>query len=62
MKGPDFVSRLRGYVNIMGPNPPSDDVFACIVRRAMLLRSLIERTRVSTARSEPASTRACCGR
>jgi len=44
-KGPDFVSRLRGYLDILGPNPvgnPRDDP-AFIVRRAMLLRSLIER-------------------
>ena len=44
VKGPDFVSRLRGYVNIMGPNPVGDTDFACIIRRAMLLRSMIERT------------------
>lgn len=43
-KGPDFVSRLRGYVNILGPNQTDEDwdqLF--IVRRAMLLRSLLER-------------------
>lgn len=43
-KGPDFISRLRGYVNILGPNQvntQSDSLF--IVRRAMLLRSLIAR-------------------
>lgn len=43
-KGPDFVSRLRGYVNILGPNQSDekwDQLF--IIRRAMLLRSLIER-------------------
>lgn len=43
-KGPDFISRLRGYVNILGPNPKEgnlDQLF--ILRRAMLLRSLIER-------------------
>lgn len=43
-KGPDFVSRLRGYVNTLGPNQTDerwDQVF--IVRRAMLLRSLLER-------------------
>lgn len=41
-KGPDFVSRLRGYVNILGPNQTDeqkDQLF--IVRRAMLLRSLL---------------------
>lgn len=43
-KGPDFVSRLRGYVNILGPNQTDehwDQLF--IIRRAMLLRSLIMR-------------------
>ncbi|HVJ50302.1 RyR domain-containing protein [Desulfitobacterium sp.] len=43
-KGPDFISRLRGYVNILGPNQTDDQwdqLF--IVRRAMLLRSLMER-------------------
>lgn len=43
-KGPDFLSRLRGYVNILGPNQTdqhSDQLF--IVRRAMLLRGLLER-------------------
>lgn len=43
-KGPDFVSRLRGYVNILGPNQQDekwDQLF--VIRRAMLLRSLLER-------------------
>lgn len=43
-KGPDFISRLRGNVNILGPNPAShraDQLF--VIRRAMLLRSLFER-------------------
>ncbi|MGD2093225.1 MAG: RyR domain-containing protein [Candidatus Aminicenantes bacterium] len=49
-KGPDFVSRLKGYVNIMGPNPinrddgrdtaPCGDRFF-IIRRAVLLRALL---------------------
>ena len=43
VKGPDFVSRLRGYVNILGPNPTSETDAEYVVRRAMLLRSLIER-------------------
>lgn len=42
-KGPDFVSRLRGYVNILGPNKTSGDDQLYIIRRAMLLRSLIDR-------------------
>ena len=43
-KGPDFISRLRGYVNILGVNQTDrewDQLF--IIRRAMLLRSLLER-------------------
>ena len=49
-KGPDFVSRLKGYVNIMGPNrrkavsllvAEADPCF--VVRRAILLRSILER-------------------
>jgi hypothetical protein len=42
-KGPDFVSRLRGYVNIMGPNRAGDDDDFFIIRRALLLRSLLMR-------------------
>ena len=43
-KGPDFISRLRGYVNILGPNQTDEkEDLLFIVRRAMLLRSLIER-------------------
>ncbi len=45
-KGPDFVSRLKGYVNILGPNPqggePLYDPYS-IIRRAILLRSLLAR-------------------
>ena len=44
-KGPDFVSRLRGYVNVRGPNPdlskPADRSY--LLRRAMIARSLLER-------------------
>jgi hypothetical protein len=43
VKGPDFVSRLRGYVNILGLNPTDDGDAEYVLRRAMLLRSLIER-------------------
>ncbi|MDD4716277.1 MAG: Ryanodine receptor Ryr [Oscillospiraceae bacterium] len=42
-KGPDFISRLRGYINILGPNQSSDDDQLFMLRRAMLMRSLIER-------------------
>jgi len=46
VKGPDFVSRLKGFVNIMGPNPAhaiagGDPYY--VLRRAILLRSIISR-------------------
>jgi hypothetical protein len=42
-KGPDFVSRLRGYVNIKGPNPnPADEDRMYVIRRALILRPLLE--------------------
>jgi hypothetical protein len=45
-KGVDFLSRIKGYLNILGPNRQSscnmdDDYF--VVRRAILLRSMFER-------------------
>lgn len=42
-KGPDFVSRLRGHVDILGPDPMDLDDRTYPIRRAFLLRSLIER-------------------
>ncbi len=45
VKLPDFVSRLRGFLNVLGPNVqdsgPRDPFF--ILRRAILLRSILER-------------------
>ena len=49
-KLPDFVSRLKGYVDVLGPNPreparpgqPHSDPYF-VVRRAILLRSILER-------------------
>jgi hypothetical protein len=49
-KGPDFVSRLKGYVNILGPNQQkparpgaaSADPYY-LIRRAILLRSTLKR-------------------
>ena len=43
VKGPDFVSRLRGSINVLGPNKRSDSDKNHILRRALLLRSLAER-------------------
>jgi hypothetical protein len=42
-KKPDFLSRLRAYVNVYGPNPQSEHDVAYILRRALLLRSLLQR-------------------
>ena len=45
-KGPDFVSRLKGFINVLGPNPVKeeggDPYF--IIRRAILLRSSLKRS------------------
>jgi len=42
-KGPDFVSRLKGTINVLGPNPKDGSDKNYILRRALLLRSLCER-------------------
>ncbi|PCD34560.1 hypothetical protein FGRA07_08878 [Fusarium graminearum] len=49
-KKPDFISRLSAHINVAGPNPPKpgnpavnvNDDKMVIMRRAMLLRSLLE--------------------
>jgi len=43
VKGPDFVSRLRGTINVLGPNPRNAQDKNYILRRALLLRSLCAR-------------------
>ncbi|TRZ54057.1 ATP-binding protein, partial [bacterium] len=40
-KGTDFVSRLRGYMDIIGSNPTDENDHLYVVRRAMLLRSIL---------------------
>lgn len=42
-KKPDFISRLRGFVDILGPNKSHADDTAVVLRRALLLRSLLLR-------------------
>ena len=42
-KKPDFLSRLKGYVDVLGPNPHGPDDVAYMLRRALLLRSLLAR-------------------
>jgi hypothetical protein len=42
-KKPDFISRLRAYIDVKGPDPtPVKDMFF-MIRRAFLLRSCLER-------------------
>jgi len=44
-KGPDFVSRLRGFIDIMGPNrqdKPGEDDDVFVIRRAKLLRIMLQ--------------------
>jgi hypothetical protein len=42
-KKPDFLSRLRGFVNVYGPNQLGENDSAYLLRRAFLLRSLVTR-------------------
>ncbi|MBN1954055.1 MAG: ATPase [Anaerolineae bacterium] len=43
-KLPDFVSRLKGFVNVLGPNRQQDSADPYyIIRRAILLRSILQR-------------------
>ena len=42
-KGPDFVSRLRGFIDIKGINKEAAADESYVIRRATKLRSLIER-------------------
>jgi hypothetical protein len=44
-KGPDFVSRLRGHVNVRGPDKINDTDEFFVIRRAILLDNLLERQR-----------------
>ncbi|MDQ3547186.1 MAG: ATP-binding protein, partial [Chloroflexota bacterium] len=41
-KATDFFSRLRGYVDILGPNPRDSNDRTFVLRRALLLRALLQ--------------------
>jgi hypothetical protein len=44
LKVPDFLSRLKGFINVMGPNPVGGNAAAdphFVVRRALLLHSFL---------------------
>ena len=54
VKLPDFVSRLKGFLNVLGPNPiegPHGDPY-CVLRRALILRSIFERNTPQVLRSQ----------
>jgi hypothetical protein len=42
-KATDFLSRLRGFVDVLGPNPDSPDDRTYLLRRAILLRAVLQR-------------------
>jgi len=42
-KGPDFVSRLRGYLNVVGVNPSDSDDELYLIRRAIVIRNILEK-------------------
>lgn len=47
-KGPDFASRIKGHVDIVGPDPRGGDLQGdpyARIRRAILLRSMLKRDR-----------------
>jgi hypothetical protein len=53
VKGPDFASRLRGTINILGPNQvASSTEQGFILRRALLLRSFIEGRKLTNKSKE----------
>jgi hypothetical protein len=41
-KGPDFVSRLRGYLNVVGVNPADSEDELYLIRRAIVFRSILQ--------------------
>lgn len=43
VKGPDFISRLTGFVNVRGPNRYDADDSFWVIRRAILLRHFLEK-------------------
>jgi hypothetical protein len=54
-KGPDFVSRLRGHVDVLGPDPMNESDRMYPIRRAILLRALLERRAPRLLRGERAN-------
>ena len=55
IKGPDFISRLKGTINVLGPNPRNKGDKNHVLRRALLLRGLCERKLAMQAGKAPIS-------
>jgi hypothetical protein len=51
-KATDFLSRLRGFVDILGPNPLDASDQTYLLRRALLLRTLLHRQAPGLFRDE----------
>ena len=59
-KGPDFISRLRGVLNIRGINRPEEaDEGRYLLRRAVLLRGMLERKHKDAKVPPPAQLMDC---
>ncbi len=43
LKVPDFISRLKGFLNVTGPNPRDRHDQQYLIRRAILLRAMLQR-------------------
>jgi hypothetical protein len=59
-KGPDFVSRLKGHVDVVGPDPRAGDPGAdpyYRIRRAILLRAILLRDRPNLFERDGGRTR-----
>jgi hypothetical protein len=55
VKGPDFISRLKGTINVLGPNPKDKNDQNHVLRRSLLLRSLCERKLTVKGNTVPVS-------
>jgi hypothetical protein len=45
-KGPDFVSRLAGHINMIGVNPRDEHDSGYVIRRALRLRALLKKRKL----------------
>ncbi|MFE4581718.1 hypothetical protein [Streptomyces chartreusis] len=45
-KALDFISRIRGYIDVSGPDPEGPDDLHYMLRRALLLNSLLKKKKI----------------